>query len=304
MGKRLTIMKGLPASGKSTKAEEIIQKVPNTVRINKDLIRTMLHFDKWDYKKEKKTQEAARLLAKHFLDEHVNVIIDDTNMNPKTFNSWRVFGEENDAHIEVVDMNIGDIDDHVRKCIDRDFIRDKYVGKGVIQKMALEHTDYMKNHRVIICDLDGTLCDIEHRKKFVDGTVKKDWKAFFEMMTFDEIRSEVVDILNAYKDCKIVFVSGRPENYRYMTVAWLETHFKGNYECLIMREKNDSRPDYIVKSEIYDRYLKNMDIVKVIDDRPQVIINTWFNKVGKDKVIDVGNNEYFKDEREKYNYWV
>jgi tRNA uridine 5-carbamoylmethylation protein Kti12 len=49
-------MKGLPACGKSTKAEEIIRNAGNTVRINKDLLRTMLHFDKFTHVNEEHTR--------------------------------------------------------------------------------------------------------------------------------------------------------------------------------------------------------------------------------------------------------
>ena len=40
---KMVIMQGLPASGKSTRAEEIERSMGNAVRINKDLLRTMLH---------------------------------------------------------------------------------------------------------------------------------------------------------------------------------------------------------------------------------------------------------------------
>jgi membrane protease subunit (stomatin/prohibitin family) len=45
--------------------------------------------------------------------------------------------------------------------------------------MALERLDYMKGQKVIICDLDGTLCDCEHRRHFTQGE-EKNWDKFFE----------------------------------------------------------------------------------------------------------------------------
>ena len=41
------IMRGQPASGKSTKAKEIFEKDGNAIRLNKDLLRKMLHFNVW-----------------------------------------------------------------------------------------------------------------------------------------------------------------------------------------------------------------------------------------------------------------
>ena len=40
--------------------------------------------------------------------------------------------------------------------------------------------------RVAVFDVDGTLMDINHRRKYVLGD-KKDWKSFFDYMEFDTI---------------------------------------------------------------------------------------------------------------------
>jgi hypothetical protein len=57
-----------------------------------------------------------------------------------------------------------------------------------------------------------------------------------------------------------------------------------------MRRKGDKRQDTDVKSDIYNRYLKQYDIVRVFDDRPSVI-RMWREK-GLE-VEDVGNGEEF-----------
>jgi predicted kinase len=50
---KLIYTKGLPASGKSTWAKAQQAKDPNTVRVNKDDLRAMLHNSKWSSKNEK-----------------------------------------------------------------------------------------------------------------------------------------------------------------------------------------------------------------------------------------------------------
>lgn len=284
----MTIMRGLPASGKSTKAKELLS-VGNTVRINKDLLRTMLHFDNFTHHNEGHTRDAARKLADWFLTNGVNVIIDDTNLNEGTVQSWKDLAKIHDAKIEYVDC----FDVSVEECIERDSKREKKVGKHVIQKMALQHLGYLKGENVVICDLDGTLCNIDHRLHFTE-TTPKDWKGFFAGIKDDVVRVDVLDkLLNLEeKGNKIVFVSARPENYRAETEAWLEKAFNG-YQldtALIMREKGDKRPDTEVKSDIYDKYLKSLSIVKVFDDRPSVI-RMWREK-GLD-VEDVGKGIEF-----------
>jgi len=258
-------MVGLPASGKSTRAKEIIEKNGNTVRINKDLLRTMLHFDKFNFSNEDKTRTAAQQLAIHFLSSGINVIIDDTNLNEKTLESWKMVAKLEDAKIEYCDLT----DVSVGECLSRDRHREKKVGNSVIQKMALQHLDYRKGDKVVICDLDGTLCDIEHRLQYAKGETK-DWGKFFSLISEDTLRQDVKDKFLPVSGHDLILVSARPEDYRGATEDWLEKNGI-YYSLLIMRESNDKRDDTEVKKQIYDKYLKNLDIVRVIDDRPKVV---------------------------------
>ena len=268
----MTIMRGLPASGKSTKAKELLT-VGNTVRINKDLLRTMLHFDTFTGRNEGHTRDGARKLADWYLANGVNVIIDDTNLNEGTVQSWKDLAKIHNAKIEYVDCFVS-----VEECIERDSKRDKKVGKHVIEKMALQHLGYLKGQRVIICDLDGTLCDIDHRLHFAHSD-PKDWKNFFLGIPQDKVREDVREKLvqlSTQESAKIIFVSARPENYRKETEQWLFDNHSSDI-TLIMREANDKRPDTEVKSDIYDKYLKQLNIIKVFDDRPSVI-RMWREK--------------------------
>lgn len=284
---KMIIMRGLPASGKSTKAKELTEQ-GNTVRINKDLIRTMLHFDKFTGINEGHTRDCSRKIADWFLSQGVSVIIDDTNLNPGVVQSWKDLAKIHNAKIEYCEMETT-----IEECICRDEIRDKRVGRDVIIKMALQYLDYLKGEKAVICDLDGTLCDTSKRIHYVTQE-KKDWKSFFDELSNDEIRNEVLDELIKYEEqgCKIFFVSGRPELYREKTEIWLEQKLKGYklHTALIMRETRDKRPDTETKSEIFEKYLKNLSIVKVFDDRPSVI-RMWRGK-GLD-VVDVGKGIEF-----------
>lgn len=271
---KLTIMSGLPASGKSTKAQEITKTTGNTIRINKDLLRTMLHFDKFNGVNEGITQEASTYLALYFLSKDINVIIDDTNLNPKTMQHWKDFGQRCDAKIEHID-----IDTSVQECIKRDLVREKKVGYHVILKMALQYKDFMKGEKVIICDIDGTIADITHRLKYASGP-EKNWDTFFSLIKDDTPRTDVMNEVNMKAQslgATIIFVSARPETYREETEKFIYKYFAGQQRYLIMRPENDKRPDTEVKSEIYDKYLKNLDVVEVFDDRPSVI-RMWREK--------------------------
>jgi len=282
----MTIMRGLPASGKSTKAAEIIRE-GNTVRINKDLLRTMLHLDKFTGRNDGHTRDAARKLADWFLANSVNVVIDDTNLNPATVQSWKDLAKIHGAKIEYADC----LDVSVEECIARDAAREKRVGAHVIQRMALQHLSYLAGERAIICDLDGTLCDIRHRLGFVQGETKN-WHALFGAISNDILRMDVVEQIAKWStaDTRLILVSARPDTYREATEQWLEQNFHLRYAALIMRDSNDKRPDTEVKADFYDKYLKRLDIAVIFDDRPSVI-RMWRER-GLN-VIDVGQGVEF-----------
>lgn len=293
----IVIMVGLPASGKSTRAQELSKKSGNAVRINKDLIRTMLHFDKFTGKNEADTRFAARRLADDFLLDGKTVIIDDTNLNPGTLQSWKDLAKTRGAHIHYEHMKTP-----VEECIARDRKRiengERGVGDHVIYGMAMQYGLYPKPEKpIVICDLDGTLCDISHRLPLVRNLPegqKKDWKGFFDGLVNDTMRQEVADMLESYisKGHPIFFVSGRPDNYRAWTEDWLRRNFTiPPHTALFMRPAGDKRPDTDVKKEIYERYFKGKyPIEVVIDDRPSVI-RMW-EEEGL-KVVDVGSGVEF-----------
>ena len=277
------LMRGLPGSGKSTKSAEIMKEGGNWVRVNKDLLRTMLHCDVFTGKNEDVTNNVAKAVAKSAIEQGKNVIIDDTNLNPRTLAAWDLFFKELGIESEVVDM-----DTPIGECLARDAMREKKVGKDVIIKMALQYKDFLKGEKFVICDLDGTLCNIEHRLKYARGE-QKDWGKFFAGIPEDTLRQDVVDQLvntSLEHGARILYVSARPEKYRKDTEDWFEKNGVVGHYLLIMRPDNDTRDDTVVKKEIYDKYLKNLDIVKVFDDRPKVI--AMWRSLGLD-VIDVGD---------------
>lgn len=274
---KLIIMQGLPASGKSTLAEKLA-KENGAVRINKDLLRTMLHFDRFTGKNEEMTRHAARLLAREFLLDGKNVIIDDTNLNPKNLQGWVDLAKETQG----TRIEYQRLDTPLEVCVDRDNARKDSVGPHVIVGMALQWGLYPKPDKgVVLCDLDGTLCDISHRLHHVkvpEGE-KKDWKSFFEAIPQDKVRQDVLDMLLRYAEDghEIFFISARPEDHRLATRNWLYAKLDGMYALnerlrgLFMRPAHDSRPDTEVKADMFDRYFKDLPIEAIIDDRPSVI---------------------------------
>ena len=132
---------------------------------------------------------------------------------------------------------------------------------------------------VILFDLDGTLCDVKHRRQYV-ATNPRNWDAWNAGIINDKPIPQVLEVFNALKDrFPIFFVSGRSDDYRDVTVQWLEKHSitEHDYNRLLMRKYKDHRDDAIVKGEIADQIEENYKIFAVFDDRKRVV-DMWANR--------------------------
>ena len=70
---------------------------------------------------------------------------------------------------------------------------------------------------------------------------------------------------------KYSFVTGRPEDYRERTEKWLNEHVNLTNFTLIMREKKNYESDLSLKKRILKDSLSDLDILKVYDDREELI---------------------------------
>jgi len=126
----------------------------------------------------------------------------------------------------------------------------------------------------IIVDLDGTLCNIDHRLHWVKSK-PTNWKAFFAGVPDDEVVEPIKQLINyAYgteEGAQILLCSGRNEETRQDTETWLTKHHIC-YTELLMRPKKDYREDSIVKKEMLDK-LREMGYnpTIAIDDRNRVV---------------------------------
>ncbi|HET6510719.1 MAG TPA: polynucleotide kinase [Candidatus Kapabacteria bacterium] len=124
----------------------------------------------------------------------------------------------------------------------------------------------------IICDLDGTLCDISHRQHHAQGK-KKNWPKFFAGVKDDKLNEVVAEILARFKDSHdIVFFSGRPEKCRVDTLKWMIREADIHDPEIHMRADGDFRNDAIVKAEMYEAVEpKRGKPFFILDDRDRVV---------------------------------
>jgi len=130
--------------------------------------------------------------------------------------------------------------------------------------------------KYVIVDIDGTIADISHRKKYVENVLKKDWVKFFEGVKDDKpIKNiiELVDILSL--EYNIVFCTGRGEKLRYLTEQFIQRQFEyiSISNCkILMRSENDRRKDIEVKPELLRKAgISKNEVAFILEDRDSVV---------------------------------
>lgn len=281
---KMHLMRGLPASGKSTLAKKLVADNGNCVRINRDDLRQMCFAGKWSPAREKFIIAVEKAIAACANEFGLNPIIDDTNL---VRDPWTNFAKDIGMQVQVHDLR----DVSVQECLDRDVARDVgRVGPGVIYRMAAQAGLLPFTGRpIVICDIDGTIADLSHRLHYIQSE-PRDYEAFFRAQLYD---SPIIPIIRHVRtlseDHDIVMMSGRPDSHANKTVHWLQEHLCVNYVGLLMRRAGDHRPDDMVKEELLNTLPKER-IVLVIDDRPSVILMWKRNGLN---VMEVGDGVDF-----------
>ena len=138
MRKKIILMQGLPASGKSTWTKEYCKEHPEFASVNRDYIRSILTAYKkitdpefkWSSKFEEQVVFVELDAAKKLVESGKSLIVDDTNFAQKTTDMWEAFAAEHDLELSYEFINTP-----VNVCIARDMTRENSVGKMVILNM-------------------------------------------------------------------------------------------------------------------------------------------------------------------------
>jgi len=127
-------------------------------------------------------------------------------------------------------------------------------------------------------DLDGTLCDVRHRRQYV-ATKPRNWDAWNKGLINDVPNVAVQKVFQALRndqEVDLIIVSGRSDDYKEQTIKWLSDH-EIFYDQIFMRKYKDHRDDAVVKGEIADEIEKTHNILGVFDDR-QRVVNAWLER--------------------------
>ena len=137
----------------------------------------------------------------------------------------------------------------------------------------------------IIFDIDGTTANTDHRAHYMES-IPRNYDAFYKAMDKDTPIIPMVNFIQATKalsdashdKIQIIFVTGRPEEYREITTEWLSTHLKTTDFKLYMRETKNHETDISLKTRIFKQLQDKYHILFAIDDRTRLVnsINAKF----------------------------
>ena len=137
----------------------------------------------------------------------------------------------------------------------------------------------MHKPEAVIVDIDGTVAVYTDAKmKLVQ---EENWEAYTEACKTDPLFEYAAAILDGLSSVgvRIIYVTARQEIMREVTENWLAKHDLdfGAYE-LYMRPGPEKIPDEKIKSDIYEKYLKDkFNILCVFEDRKPVV-DMWREK--------------------------
>lgn len=267
--RKLIVLRGLPASGKSTWAKDYVERNPGWIRVNKDDLRTMLHNGVWSMEYEQAVICARDAIIVGALLKDINVIVDDTNFNSAHVTHIMELCKTHNTSFEVKDFDV-DLSDCLRRNAERPessrvpdkVILDMYAKYVLPNKPKLAQS--IDKPKSIIVDLDGTLALHNGRHPF-------DFMRCYE----DLVNKPVLECVQAMQDkgYRLIFLTGREETAYKLTEQWLKDKCGIEYGYTIhMRSEGDNRKDSLVKEEIIkERILPNHYVEFVLDDRQQVV---------------------------------
>lgn len=277
---KLLMLRGIPGSGKTTYARDLVEKM-GYVRVNKDDLRKMLHNGQHSQSKEEMVLEIRDLIVTHALKEGKNVVVDDTNIHPKHEKQLAQIAFDL-SKTKKVSFKVFDdfLKTPVEQCIENDLKRFDSVGEQVIRKMHREAMRYYpdlfpqqpkavypRDNALLDCiivDLDGTLALMKDRNPYDASTCEN-----------DEVNQAVAKVIRGVAmEHKVFFMSGRSDKYREQTERWLANNAL-MFGPVYMRKEGDFRKDYIVKKELFDEHIRGKyNVSFVLDDRTSVV-NMW-----------------------------
>ena len=299
---KMTLLIGLPASGKTTYALE--NRGPNDVIVCRDDLR-MMNYGVWHgdpIDENFITKQEKQMIISAF-ENGQNVISPNTNLNKTNVQRLVNLAAQFGAEVEYIYFELPPA-----TCIEYDKHRDKKVGAKVINRMARKagindkgwipkHDYYYHEIReydpanadsdlnpVIVVDLDGTVAMKSDRSPY-------DYSRVYEDSVVEDVMEVVQSVVNRPEKVDLVFLSGRNENCREQTTKWIDDKLNLSvpYDLHMRPSTEPNDPDFYVKDRLFEKHLSHRRVYCILDDRRQVV-QCWRTKGVT--CLDVAGNKF------------
>lgn len=283
---KLVVMVGLPGSGKSTRAFEMVRDdIGSTVAVSRDDIRDMLHNEhSFSVLTEQQVSVAQDTLVEKFLKRGINVVIHDLNLRMRYRKHWATMA----ARLGVTYIQVDLTDVPLDVCIERSAKRERVVPEDTIRGL---HDKFVKGFKgqpapyptidepvqvvepyepkpglpwIVLVDIDGTVAKM-------NGRGPHD----YHLVSTDLPNNDIVMMVQNFhydSDLPTVFMSGRPDSCRPDTENWLYENVRVPFAGLHMRRTGDYRKDDVVKLEMFNQHIRGKyNVAYVLDDRNRVV---------------------------------
>ncbi len=283
---KLTILRGLSGSGKSTWAES---QAGNPVVVSRDRIRaSVFGSDDQDYyqdpnlrKKEDLVTAMQDAAIEEALRAGMGVIVDNTNIEWRFVTAIAAIGYRVGAEVETKTFDVP-----LSVAVERNEKRAAMGGRNVpLDVIKKQHSRFQgsKVHaleppfapvayngtpgkpKAFLYDLDGTVFHMNGKRGPYDLNVEVD--------DVDKVIAHIVDVMACF--LVPIAMSGRKEAARVATENAL-SDYDIPFEHLFMRANDDNRKDSLVKTDLFNEHVRdNFDVQFVLDDRNQVVKDCW-----------------------------
>jgi predicted kinase len=287
MTQEIVLTRGLPASGKSTWATELLHSFADKyVRIERDLLRDQLYGTRLNLTGPQETiiTEMQYAMATAAIKAGKSVIVSDMNLRAQYVRQWAKKAAEMGVEFRTIKFESASLEE----LISRDNSRQNAVGESVIRMLWQKFTKngriadvdvskelantlviepYANPHTLpeaVIVDIDGTLATMSDRSPYEWHRVGED----------SPVVAVIAAVSAAYQvGSEIIIMSGRDGSCEDITREWLLKHLsKVSDFKLFMRAEGDSRKDDLVKYELFNENVRDKYHVRyVLDDRDQVV---------------------------------
>lgn len=283
----ITILVGPSGSGKTTWCKDFLRNNPNTVRVNRDDIRTQLYGEdsKTYYSRDaetiwKREQFVSAIEVAHIrtaLTSNYDVVIDNTNLKKRYIDSYIKTFPYEQFQFEIVNVSLEQcIENNSKRPVNTrtstDKIEKQYIDYETIKADLVNRVKHSCYEVKPICmdtqlpygyifDVDGTLADNTKRSPY-------DWENVDKDTVIEEVKQTLIHLHSIGN--KIAICTGRDGISEGKTKEWLAKH-SIPYDYFYIRDKGNCEEDWKIKERMWRDISTKMRIIAIFDDRDCVV---------------------------------